>query len=287
MINISIVMFNNKFDQINNLLSDILCNDILLINQIFLIDNSASSDLANLDNISSKVNYIHCPQNLGYGSANNIAIQKSIEQNIKYHLVINPDIRMGNEVLSKLVKYLDKNNDIGLAMPDIRYPDGSRQYLCKLLPSPLNLFSRRFLPKFISLCLDHKYNLKDADYATAMNVPSLSGCFMFLRVATLADVGGFDPRFFMYFEDVDLVRRIGARYKTMFYPEVRVIHEYAKGSYKDKTLFRYHIKAACEYFNKHGWLFDRKRNRINKNFLKSMAQNLNLNIHISKFPPSV
>ena len=97
-----------------------------------------------------------------------------------------------------------------------------------------------------------------------MEVPSLSGCFMFMRVDVLKEVGGFDERFFMYAEDLDLCRRIGEASKTMYYPGVSIYHAYGKGSYKNRKLLKYHICSVVKYFNKWGWILDRKRTQINK-----------------------
>lgn len=271
MINISIVTYLNTNEQIKALIKDTFFSDSVKINKIYLIDNSPINDL----NVLVKdydIEYIHMPQNLGYGAAHNVAIKKSIEDKVKYHVVVNPDIRLDNGVLSKLVSYMEENLDVGLVMPDIRYPDGSRQHLCKLLPTPISLFSRRFLPKAISNKFDRKYNLLDIDYSQEMNVPLLSGCFMFLRTSVLADVGMFDPRFFMYLEDFDLVRRIHAKYKTIFLPSVKVTHEYAKGSYKNRKLMIYHIKSAVKYFNKYGWILDFHRRKINQRFLAKYSK---------------
>lgn len=270
LINVSIVTYCNHVIQIARLLDD-LNKNVSFINKIYLIDNSPTDSLKTLTE-EYLVEYIHLPQNLGYGTAHNVAIQKSIQDKVKYHLVVNPDIRLNSEVLSKLVNYMDDNLDVGLVMPDIRYPDGSRQHLCKLLPTPISLFSRRFLPKAISNKFDQKYNLLDVDYSQEMNVPLLSGCFMFLRTSVLSEVGAFDPRFFMYLEDFDLVRRIHAKYKTIFLPSVRVIHEYAKGSYKNRKLMIYHIKSAIKYFNKYGWIFDSHRRKINREFLNNYGK---------------
>ena len=74
----------------------------------------------------------------------------------------------------------------------------------------------------------------------------------------------------MYLEDVDLSRRIAEVSKVLFYPEVTVIHEYEKGSYKNKILLYYHIKSAIQYFNKWGWIYDSKRKEINNTTLKML-----------------
>jgi GT2 family glycosyltransferase len=97
-----------------------------------------------------------------------------------------------------------------------------------------------------------------------MEVPHLSGCFMMLRTAVFETVGLFDERFFMYLEDVDYSRRVHTRYKTVYYPEVSVYHQYHKGSYKRWRNLKYHIVSAVKYFNKWGWFFDPERKTINR-----------------------
>jgi GT2 family glycosyltransferase len=97
-----------------------------------------------------------------------------------------------------------------------------------------------------------------------MEVPYLSGCFMFLRVAALKKVGLFDERFFMYPEDIDLTRRMYKEFKTVFYPEVEITHQHARESYKSLKLFYIHIVNMIRYFNKWGWFFDKERRIVNQ-----------------------
>ena len=84
-----------------------------------------------------------------------------------------------------------------------------------------------------------------------------------LQSRLFRDIGGFDERYFMYLEDVDLVRRIGSLARVVYDPRVSVVHEYAKGSYRNKKLLWYHIKSAVLYFTKWGWLFDMQRKKRN------------------------
>ena len=97
-----------------------------------------------------------------------------------------------------------------------------------------------------------------------MNVPYLSGCFMFLRKSVIEKIGVFDEGIFMYGEDTDLNRRIHEKYRTMYYPEVIITHDFEKGSHKNWRLFWIHVKAAIYYMNKWGWIFDKQRKRINE-----------------------
>jgi len=150
------------------------------------------------------------------------------------------------------------------AMPQIRYPDGSLQRLCKLLPTPSDLLVRRFLPiRSLQERLNSRYELHSLPQDRASEVPTLSGCFLAMRSADLLAIDGFDERFFMYMEDVDLVRRLSRRGAVRYRPDIHVVHEYAKGSYRSRKLLGYHLKSAILYFNKWGWFIDSYRRRIN------------------------
>ena len=265
----SIVTFKNNKDILRKAIDSFLSSD--LKSYLYLIDNSPTDDLRNVCT-SKNVEYVFINNNLGFGAGHNLAIRKSSGQS-KYHLMLNPDIFFGSQVLEKIFKYMENNLDIGLISPKICYPDGSIQHLCKLLPSPLDLFIRRTnvaaLKKIFKNRLDN-YELKFTKYDKVMKVPHLSGCFMFVRSDVFQKVGMFDERFFMYLEDVDLSRRIHRHYRTIYFPEVMIYHEYKKASYKEMRNFRYHICSFFKYFNKWGWFFDRERKQFNKNALKDL-----------------
>lgn len=242
------------------------------VEKLYVVDNSSNDELRDFVKDNARIRYIHS-LNLGYGSGHNVAIRKSIEDKSDYHVVLNPDIYWEGDVIGELARYMDENPDVGQVMPKIVYPDGSTQYLCKLLPTPMDLIGRRFIPvKSYQDKHDYKYELHWTGYNRLMEVPSLSGCFMFMRTSVLKQVGGFDERFFMYAEDLDLCRRIGEISGTMYYPDVSVVHEYEKGSYKNKKLLKYHISSIIKYFNKWGWLFDRKRTLRNSECITKIKQ---------------
>ncbi len=265
-INASIVLYHNKKEQLTKVINSFLNTDMKV--KLYLVDNSSNDDLKELANIDNRIEYIFNNANLGYGTAHNIAMRKSISDGVPYHLVLNPDIYFENSVLEELFSYMEQNQDIGNIIPQIRYPDGDIQHLCKLLPTPTDLILRRFIPlKSWKEKRNQNYELRWTGYDKVMNVPSLSGCFMFLRCEVLKDIGLFDENIFMYLEDTDLNRRIHTKYKTIFYPKVEVIHEYAKESYVNKKLLKYHIQSAIYYFNKYGWMFDKERKKINNKFL--------------------
>jgi len=263
MINVSIVIYKQSFDEIATLVAKLLNSDV--VSQVFIINNSPSKEF---EFNALELSYYYNDKNIGYGSAHNIAIRKSIDQNIPYHLVVNPDIDFDSNILLKIESFMNNNSDIGLLMPKIIYPSGEIQYLCKLIPTPFDLIFRRFLPKSWSKKRTAKFELHVSGYNKIMNVPYLSGCFMFLRTEALKNVGMFDERFFMYPEDIDLTRRIHKKYRTVFFPEVEVVHHHAKESYINLKLLFIHITNMIKYFNKWGWIFDDERKKNNEETLK-------------------
>ena len=269
----SIVLYNTKTEDLKRVINSYF--SYKGEKQLFLIDNSPTDRLKEIVKVypNNNIYYIFNNENMGYGKAHNIAIKKSIEQNLPYHIILNPDIIIEKDVLEKLANYMELHPEVGNIMPKIIYPDGELQYLCKLLPSPIDLIFRRFIPiKKWKDAINRKYELHSFGYDKIMNIPNLSGCFMFLRTEALKKVGLFDENIFMYLEDIDLNRRIHSKYKTIYYPDATVIHEHQKESYKNKKLLKVHIQSAIYYFNKYGWFFDKKRTNINRNVLRELEK---------------
>ena len=269
----SIVLYNTKIDELKRVIDSYFTYPGE--KQLFLVDNSPSDSLKEIVKIypNNDIYYIFNNENMGYGKAHNIAIKKSIEQNLPYHIILNPDIIIEKDALEKLANYMELHPEVGNIMPKIIYPDGELQYLCKLLPSPIDLIFRRFIPiKKWKDAINRKYELHSFGYDKIMNIPNLSGCFMFLRTEALKKVGLFDENIFMYLEDIDLNRRIFSKYKTIYYPDATVIHEHQKESYKNKKLLKVHIQSAIYYFNKYGWFFDKERTNINRNVLRELEK---------------
>lgn len=266
----SIVTYKSNKEELLALLN---CIEESSIEKVFIVDNSPSDKLRDLEDFSDKIEYIFGHGNIGYGAAHNIAIRKSIECEAKYHIVVNPDIYFENGVIEGLSVYMDKHSDVGQVMPKIIYPSGELQYVCKMVPTPADLIFKRFLPSSLTRKSLNLFQLKFTGYEKEMNVPYLSGCFMFFRVSALNEIGLFDERFFMYPEDIDITRRMHEKYKTMFYPSVQIVHAHAAESKTSKKMLWIHIVNMIKYFNKWGWIFDKKRNKINKKLLKEIGYN--------------
>jgi len=263
----SIVLYQNDRELYGRAISSYLdgCDGAL-----FVVDNSPKPLHHDLFS-HSRVEYVFSGTNLGFGRAHNLALNKFSYQS-DFHLFLNPDVQFGVNVIPRLLSCVMGDRSIGAIMPQIRFPNGEIQLLHKLLPTPLDLFVRRFLPasQFRDR-MDSRYELHALSQNTISCVPSLSGCFLLVRTDLLRVISGFDERYFMYLEDVDLVRRVGDHAKTVYCPLVSVVHSYAKGSYYNRRLLVYHILSAIKYFNKWGWFRDEARFLRNELVMKNLS----------------
>jgi len=257
----SIVVYKTDPLQLKQVMDCFLTSSVT--GQLTIIDNSPTDQLRQLCEISN-VSYIFNGINLGYGKAHNIALKKSLDQSL-YHLVLNPDVYFEHDTLERIFHFMEEHPHAGLAMPKVFSAEGQLQMLCKLLPTPLDLATRRFFP-FDSWFkkLNGRYEMRSTGYDRVMNVPFLSGCFMFLRTSAIKQVGLFDERFFLYAEDTDLSRRLHEQFDTLFFPGAEIRHIHARGSYKDFWLTMQNLKSAIQYFSKWGWFFDADRMAINQ-----------------------
>lgn len=253
---VSIVLYHHNQEDIQATLDSLLSSSS--IKKIILVDNGGSEWAEHLQHES--IIYLKSPKNGGYGFGHNLAIKKYAHES-EFFLICNPDVYFYGQDLDEFLN-IAKQQPHGLFSPRVLYPDGSNQYGQRLLPTPLNLFARRFLPE-LAAKLDEAYLLKHRTFDGLANVPTCSGCFMLFRSSALLELKGFDERFFMYMEDVDLSRRCFEKFGNCFVPSIAIYHQHEQGSYKNPMLLKYHIQSAIKYFNKWGWIFDKRRSILN------------------------
>lgn len=253
-VNISLVLYKNDKDLVVNCINS--CLKYIGLNILYIIDNSPTDIFKNISN-NRKIHYVHNPANPGFGASHNIAINNSITNQIKYHLVVNPDIFFDEGTIDNIVNFMELHSEVSHLMPKVLYPNHEFQYLCKKNPTIFDLFARGFLPKKIKIFFQSrldKYEYKTHDLNSIIyDIPYLSGCFMFFRTSIFNEVGIFDDNFFMYLEDADITRRILKVSKTVYYPKATVFHYYSGLTHKKWKFKLITIKSAIIYFNKWGW----------------------------------
>jgi GT2 family glycosyltransferase len=238
---------------------------LLRVSNVVLVDNTGSRPTAEavvalgetrFKDSGVTMNYLHRHANIGYGSAHNLVMHGG---NTHYHLVLNPDVELAPDALIEALRFLDANPDVGVLAPAVSAPDGEREFLCKRYPSVLDLALRGIasttLRRLFGRRLD-RYEMRDAVAdagAHVSPVPMMSGCFLLVRRKALEATGGFDPRYFLYFEDFDWSVRLNRVTQSAYVPAVRVVHHGGGASRKGLRHMVLFMRSAVRFFNKHGW----------------------------------
>ena len=268
MITVSIVTYNTDVEELKKCFGSLTSK---MVKNIYIVDNSSQKYIEDFCKEYQNVIYI-ASENVGYGAAHNKAIRLvQNDKDVKYHLVLNSDVYFEPDVLDRIAKYMDNDEEIAQVQPYLTYPNGELQCTARLIPTPADLIFRRFLPDCIGASMDKRYTLSFWDHKTPANIAYHQGSFQFFRVKCFEKVGLYDERFFMYPEDIDITRRMHKYYKTMYWPEVKVVHAHRAESYKSKKMLKIHMTNMIKYFNKWGWLFDSERSKWNKQLLKELG----------------
>ncbi|HEX6226686.1 MAG TPA: glycosyltransferase family 2 protein [Chryseolinea sp.] len=265
----SIVVYKNQVEILEKTIDSFLGSTVH--SKLYIVDNSPTDELKALVK-DPRIIYRFNNKNVGFGAAHNTILRQILDET-KYHIILNPDVYFDESTIGELYGFMEKHSEIGQVMPKVLYPDGRLQPLCKLLPTPQTLIKRRFL-NFYTTSLEkenYRYELRFSGYDKIMDVPFLSGCFMFLRTEALKQTGLFDEQFFLYTEDADLSRRIHKLYRTVYYPQVTIYHYHQRGSYRNFWLMWCNIRSAIRYFNKWGWINDREREFFNRRTIEQLA----------------
>ncbi len=184
--------------------------------------------------------------NNGFGAGHNMVLPMI---NSKYHFVINPDIVLKDNAIKNIVDFMEYNEDIGLVSPKICFPDGREQILGKRNPRLKYLIASR-LRKDEPSDLLKDYAMLNVDLTKITDIENASGCFMGFRTKLFKEIGGFDKRYFMYFEDADISRETKKRTRVVYYPDAVVYHVWGRDSKRNLKLMRIHILSMFKYFLK-------------------------------------
>lgn len=269
---IAIVIYQPDLTEFQSILANLYQAMMNLVQQrnfaidLYLLDNSPTHvHVAKIEQIFASLNqenkkirlFIHKnSDNPGYGKANNRVIH---QQESDYYLAMNPDVTMPEDSLIKAVDYMEQHPQYGLLGPAVFSPDGERQYFCKQNPTLVTMFIRSSAPSVLKKLFAKKlyeYEMRHKNYEEEMeNVPFLSGCFLFFRMDVLKKIGGYDPDYFLYFEDADICRRTHQVSQTIYYPQIRITHEWSRATHTNKYLRKIAIKSGLTYWRKWGGIY--------------------------------
>lgn len=213
--------------------------------EIIVVDNNShDGSVAELEPLFPSVRWIALDENIGFGRANNVGLEHATG---RYILYLNPDTIVGSDTLAVMCRYLDEHSKTGIAGCKVLNPDGSFQVACRRgLPTPWVSFCKLFgLQRiFPSSKLFAGYNLTYLPIDATYPVDALIGAFMIGRADLLRSLGGFDPAFFMYGEDIDLCYRVQ---KAGF--DVTYVHTTSIVHYKGESTKRSSINEVRVFYD--------------------------------------
>ena len=195
----------------------------------------------------ARVEILEPHTNNGFGAGHNLVLPLLDSE---FHAIINPDVELREDVIAKLAAYMRGHDDIGLLSPRIRFPDGRDQILGKRNPRLRYLVASRLRGKGEPGRLLREYAMLDCDLSVPQDIENATGCFMFIRTDLFRQNGGFDPHYFMYFEDSDLTRTVRRTSRAVYYPDACVYHVWGRDSKKNGKLRRIQIRSMLYYFRK-------------------------------------
>lgn len=216
--------------------------------RLYVIDNASSDSTAQALEQLEGLTVIRQDKNFGFGAAHNRALTLLTG---KYHFVINPDIKIQDDVLSQMVDFMEDNPRIAMAMPRIQNDDGTEQKLPKEIPTFKRLFLGRLSPLGgVFRKIRREYIWADREVTEVTDIDFCSGCFFCIRSDIFRRLGGFDQRFFMYLEDADLTLRAKKLGRVVINPAVSVIHLWRRESARRLKYLMIHTASCFKFLSK-------------------------------------
>ena len=258
-LSVIIVNWNTK-DLLHQCIESIKAHTKKISHEIIVVDNFSSDGSADMVEANfPDVTIIKNRENKGFGRANN---QGLAQAGGKYILFLNSDVAVNENCLDVMFDFMEKKPDVGASSCKLTFPDGSLQHSCRVFPSFKVFFLMLLGLKYFfpNMKIFREYLMMDWDHSDPREVDQIMGSFMFVRRDALDQIGSFDERYWMYFEEVDLCLRMKkAGWKVVHYPYASAVHFLSKSSEQwdemkrvsefQRSLLKYFRKNRnfCEY----------------------------------------
>ncbi|MDD3352554.1 glycosyltransferase family 2 protein [Zoogloea sp.] len=207
-----------------------------LLPHVIVVDNASTDDTVQIVRDEfPEVELITLQSNLGFGIGNNVGISKSIAQGAEYTYLFNQDAYVAPDAIEKLASFMDQHQDFGVVSPLHCCPDLDNidRKTCNAYISP---FASPFLCDAAMGKIENYYKIRGINAAA-----------WFIRTSVFLKVGGFDPMFFMYGEDDDLINRFelhGVGFALL--PSARIVHFNQSAPKKHEPNFWTDVKRKAE-----------------------------------------
>lgn len=252
---IDIVIVNhNSTDDAAKAIESIIGTTDGVVPHIVVADNASNDQPERLVQRFPQIRLLLSKKNLGYSKAINRALQ---ECHSAYIVIMNPDTLVLNGFFADVLNYIENNKEVGVVGPKIFDSDGSVQGSARRFPTPWSYaFGRkspitRIFPK--NRMTQKEFMCFDCAGTKEIPVDWVSGACMVIRREVFDAVGGFDERFFLYWEDTDLCKRISAAgWRVVYYPKAEIKHLVGVSSSKSPLRSICHFHHSCyKLFEKH------------------------------------
>lgn len=254
-VTVSLVAYNQG-DDLQRLLPSLRVATACVASEVLLVDYRSQDDTSRVLADAPFVQVRRNDRPTGYGANHNLNLARARG---RYFAVMNADLVVNShDLFVALCAHMDRHPDIGILGVKMLNSDGTIQGLNKRYPTILDLFLRRFSPQALRPLVQRRldrYEMRDVGYDRGYDLECVSGAFMFCRTDLLRALGGFDPRYFMYFEDVDLCRRVQATHRTSYFPGASLTHRWHRNSHKSMLHTRWFLTSAARYFLRWGCRF--------------------------------
>jgi hypothetical protein len=254
-LSIVIVTWNSE-DEIGNCLNSIFIEETSA-HEIIVVDNDSSDSTKDiLKGYKDKIKLILNSSNTGYTKACNQGIEASTGD---FVLLLNPDTLIVEDALDELVSFLNRHTTAGAAAPQLLNEDLSIQDSCRTLPTYWDMFCEMSLLSAImpGSRVFSRWKMRYFDHDSMREVEQPMAAALLIRKETLSEIGNMDERYKMFFNDVDLCKKIlDSGCKIIFYPDAKIIHAKGKSVYKDhKRMIKIWNSDCLKYFKKHHYNF--------------------------------
>lgn len=252
--------------------------------KIILIDNGSKNKI-DLDQLNfeetwfANIKIIHSPQNRGFAAGHNLGLASARG---RYVLILNPDIVVLNDAILKMRQFMEAHQKIAILGPGLLNPDRTWQYSCHRFPKFWTpLFTRTVLGKTkLGKKELIRYNMLDYDHQEPRAVDCLFGAALMIRKDFLDKVaGGFNEKYFLYYEDIDLCRHAwllsnniasqqnpsfkfqvsSSKFQVWYLPQAQMFHYHKRLSARKSLwhsifnkVFWIHISSHLKYFSQWG-----------------------------------
>jgi N-acetylglucosaminyl-diphospho-decaprenol L-rhamnosyltransferase len=249
--------------------------------QVWVVDNASADDSAQM--VSQRfpqTTLIAHDKNLGFAAGNNLALERidlGQESSPRHILFLNPDTRVRGDALGTMVRFLDATPRAAAAGAQLVHGDGSFQHSAFAFPG-LAQIGLDFFPlhhRLLESRLNGRYPRDLYLRGEPFLVDHPLGAALMIRAEALAQVGGFDDRFFMYCEEIDLCRRIQALGWDIYcVPQSEIVHLVGQSTrqFRDKMFIALWTSRFQMYDKHEGVLFRWTARRLVRLGLRAEAQ---------------